>query len=263
MQKIFTYFLSISLLFTITLLISCKQDDPEPIQKQDGVVGNNSNLDVKQDNKITKKWIVIISSNLKLSAEASDFEWFEFSPYGFYVIMMRDGTVIDGKYTYDENNNSIDLEGYGAIKITKVTSTEFSFTITPTGESPINLLSFPEALEDASDKTLQMARSWKLISQKLNGTETSLLNDCDSAYVMITKYGTHILAIRNSSTSDLFIPQVWKWNNESKSSICVGDTEPDCTNAISITLTAENKMIAEYTDEEGTYKEEYIELILE
>jgi hypothetical protein len=252
-----------SFIFTFgifVILSSCnkKRDNPQPSSPQ--VVGNNSNLTVKSDNAISKKWFVNTSGQ-KVSGATVDYLYFDFLPYGRFVIQKTDSTIIEGAYVYDAANNKIILTDIGEITINSISGTSFSFTVTMSGGSPITISS-TSGTADNSSKALQFARVWKLTKQTVDGQDSGILSMVDSAYVVVSKYGTHMLAFKGGLLGDDYIPQVWKWSDATQGSICVGDFVPDCSSQLQVNLTSDNKLIVEYTDGGEKYHEEYSEIKL-
>jgi hypothetical protein len=268
MKKTFNFSFLIIFITILTVTFSCKKaKDPEPDQPTN--VGNNSNLTVASDLAFTKKWNDIngfrIGAGNRTASGGSPYGWFEFSPYGIYMIMMTaDSSIVEGTYTYDAVNNKLILDNFGEIQITTLTSTDFTFDVTPTGGATTSVLSAAASTVDQTSKTLQFARVWRLTSQTDNGVDTGIFGLVDSAYVVVTKYGTHMLALKGGIFGQDYIPQVWKWSDASQANICVGDFVPDCAEPLNITLTSDNKMVAEYTSSPGvTTREEYVELIVQ
>jgi hypothetical protein len=267
MKKNLNFSLILVLITILSITVSCKKSkDPEPAPATN--VGNSSTLPVTPDQSFTKKWTdpngFRIGAGNRVSAGTSPYAWFEFSPYGIYMIMMTaDSSIVEGAYTYDAAANKLILDNFGEIQITTISSTNFSFTVTPTGGTSTDVLSSAASVVDQTSKTLQFARIWKLTSQTDNGVDTGILTYIDSAYVIVTKYGTHMLALKGGLLGGEYIPQVWKWSDATQANICVGDFVPDCSEPLSITLTSDNKMIAVYTSSPGvTTREEYEELII-
>ncbi|MFL5730033.1 MAG: hypothetical protein ACJ75J_11155 [Cytophagaceae bacterium] len=260
-------------LVVVSLTVSCKKKKEDPQPSASTNVGNNSNLTVASDQSFHKKWAnpaayrfgvgMMRQAAGAATAGTSDYAWFDFSPYGIFVIMKIDSSIIEGTYTYDAPNNKLILDGFGEIQITTVSSTDFSFTLTPTSGTPETVIANAGTVVDQTSKTLQFARVWKLTKQTQNGTDTGILSLMDSAYVMVSKYGTHMLAMKNFLGSDSYTPQVWKWSDASQANICVGDFVPDCSSTITITLTSANKMVADYKDGADVMHEEYEELIIQ
>lgn len=241
-------------------LSSCKKGKEEPTpQTNNSGGGISSNMPVESDKAYSKKWQVSTTSNQKVSATANAFYSFEFTPYGQYVVIDSDSNTYTGNYTYNATDNKITLANYGVITITSLTATNFSFTIYVNDLDVTYSVtaSVSQVVELLNDKTDQLARSWKLVSQTNNGNETGIFLFYSNAYVIISKYGTHVLTLEGFN--DMSIPQVWKWRDESQKQLCVGDVVPDCSEQpLNITIGSDNKMVVTYAASAGgTMREVY------
>lgn len=247
--------LSFLLLLALIVVAACKKEKNPSPSNSGGIKGNESNLEVKSS-PYAKKWIV--SKDHDRTETPSVYAWFDFSAYGHFVIRYVDGSYETGTYTYDATNNKLILKDYGVITITSLTTGEFSFVFTPEGESPVTIISSASTVVDTGSKTQQMARVWLLEEQTKDGSPTGILAFYDSAYVVITPYGTHMLVLKGGWMGDTYVTQVWKWEDATQAKVCVGSTTPVCDRPLTITLTKENKMIAEYPSSSGgTMKEVY------
>lgn len=211
-------------MFMSIFLISCdKDDEPKPVTQD-----NSAN------EPIAKKWEVDqTASNGKISAEASDFLWFEFTMEGYYIILKSDMQTYTGTYTKD--GSTITLSDFGVLEISDVSDSNFSFSFIAAGETESTQI-FTNVAEEViakSSKTELMCKTWSVKRQYGN-----LGQEYDQSYpsamfpeytVVFSAYGTYLISLTYGDGRKQIWNRHWQWKNAEETMICYGDVSSECT----------------------------------
>jgi hypothetical protein len=229
---------------------------------------NNVNPDAPDTNqefqtRLNKKWEVQSIATARQSiVTAFELPWFEFlSGDNKYVV--HDGSkVYYGNYNTNATKDTIILNGFGIIAITRLGDTSFDFSLKKTGTT-----NFVQVFTTAVSATIPSSTAAELLCEKAwiinwqipEGEDTIFYNSSSSGITKIevrfSKNGTYL---SHTETTDDFagtdVVKYWKWNNAAQTEILTSSsgTFEDSYVIFIKTLTAQKWIFSYGTIAEGS-----------
>jgi len=150
---------------------------------------------------------------------------------GSYVIFFDDGTVQAGQYTAT-NDTTLVLDSVGTIHITSITSSAFSFTLTPlNGSAPVSFTATVASTSGDFTSPADVAfvsTTWKLDSARFylpitDSSDYYIDSTVVATYVEFSEYGTYLTRFVHANGEQDYQTNTWLWSNTNNSEFCYGN----------------------------------------
>lgn len=205
-------------------IVSCKKDS-------DNITPDSPHTGFQK--RLKKKWQVqsITSSRY---ARVTDFEqpWFEFLSGDTKYVVHDGSNIYYGTYITNATKDTITLNGFGIIAVSRLTDAAFDFALKKDGQ-PDFVLVFSTAVDPVIPSSpateLLCENAWTINWQIPEGEDTLFYNSSSSGItnieVRFSKNGTYLNhTVTTDDFANLDIIKYWKWNNAAQTEILTSNS---------------------------------------